>query len=122
MKFVLILCLTIITTVSGRPGCPGCVSRLTGNRLKDAEMTLIYSLNKLAECDGPYYRLVKVNSAFVQVVAGIRHIIIADLIDNNSQQSKTCRVTIWSQPWMPNGTEVNFDCPGEEKITRRHGY
>ncbi|XP_023293229.2 sarcocystatin-A-like [Lucilia cuprina] len=120
MKIVLILCLTAVVLVSARPGCPGCVTHLAGNKLKEAEGTLNFSLSKLAAKDGPYYRLLKVNAASTQVVAGIKHVIIADLIDN-SQQTKTCRVTIWSQPWLPNGTEVNFECPGEEKITRRHG-
>lgn len=57
MKFFIILCFTLLVVVTGRPGCPGCVNRLTGDRLKEAESVLIFSLDKLADReDGPYYR------------------------------------------------------------------
>ena len=60
------------------------------------------------------------NAATAQIIAGIKHVISAELIDDDNM-TKTCKITIWSQPWLPNGTEVCFECPGEEKITRRHG-
>lgn len=67
-----------------------------------------------------FLRLKKINAATTQIVAGIKNIISAELIDE-SNQVLTCKVTIWSRPWLFNSSEVSFECPGEEKIIRRPG-
>lgn len=64
-------------------------------------------------------RISKVNSASTQVVSGTLYKINVDLIAGNNEV-KNCNVEIWSQPWLPEGIQVTFDCEGEEKIVRKH--
>ncbi|KAI8118430.1 Sarcocystatin-A [Lucilia cuprina] len=99
--------------------CAGCPVKLTGNDIKISEDVLNKSLTKLAAGDGPVYKLVKINSASRQVVSGSKYVINADLMDEN-EKVKTCDIEIWSQAWLENGIQVTFDCPGEEKLVRKH--
>lgn len=39
---------------------------------------------------------------------------------NENDEKERCTVKIWSQPWLPNGYEVTFDCPNKELVKRRH--
>lgn len=39
---------------------------------------------------------------------------------DNDEKIKTCDIEIWSQPWLKNGIEVTFNCPGEEKLVKKH--
>nr|P31727.1 RecName: Full=Sarcocystatin-A; Flags: Precursor [Sarcophaga peregrina]AAA29985.1 sarcocystatin A [Sarcophaga peregrina] len=120
MKYVLILCVITLATVAyAQPQCVGCPSEVKGDKLKQSEETLNKSLSKLAAGDGPTYKLVKINSATTQVVSGSKDVINADLKDENDK-TKTCDITIWSQPWLENGIEVTFNCPGEPKVVKKH--
>nr|XP_014091386.1 putative cysteine proteinase CG12163 isoform X1 [Bactrocera oleae] len=86
---------------------------------KDAEQRLQASLDKLAAGDGPNYRISKVYSATSQVVSGTLTKIDVELYNENDEKER-CTVKIWSQPWLPNGYEVTFDCPNKELVKRRH--
>ncbi|XP_037816883.1 sarcocystatin-A-like [Lucilia sericata] len=121
MKYVLILCLISLATFAyGNPeSCVGCPVKVTGNDIKKSEEVLNKSLTKLAAGDGPVYKLVKINSASRQIVSGSKDVINADLMDEN-EKVKTCDIEIWSQPWLDNGIEVTFNCPGEEKLVKKH--
>ncbi|XP_067619164.1 sarcocystatin-A-like isoform X1 [Eurosta solidaginis] len=88
--------------------------------LLEAEKSLNDSLSKLAAGDGPYYESKEVHTATKQVVAGTLLKLNVDLIDKNSQAVKNCNVEIWSRPWLPNGIQVTFDCPDEEKVVKKH--
>ncbi|ALC45434.1 CG15369, partial [Drosophila busckii] len=95
----------------------GGVEELSGAGLKEAEDTLNLSLTKLAAGEGPNYKLGKIISARKQVVSGFKYYYEVELVEGS--KTKTCKVEIWSQPWMPNGVEVIFDCP-DGKVTKKH--
>ncbi|KAM7361017.1 sarcocystatin-A-like [Cochliomyia hominivorax] len=117
MKYVFVLCLFGLATYASAASCPGCISDVKD--LKKTEEVLNKSLAKLAAGEGPVYKLVKINSATTQVVSGSKDVINADLKDKDDNV-KTCDIEIWSQPWLENGIQVTFNCPGEEKVVRKH--
>ncbi|XP_017063972.1 sarcocystatin-A-like [Drosophila eugracilis] len=113
---ILILCTACVLVNSQ---IPGGIRVLEGKDLADAKEILETSLSKLAAGEGPHYRISKIRSATVQVVSGSKHAYSVELIDN-SGATKECNVKIWSQPWVPNGIEVTFNCPNEPEVVRRH--
>lgn len=64
-----------------------------------------------------YHRLGKIISATRQVVSGSKYVYEAELIQG--EKTKTCNVEIWSQPWLPNGIQVTFNCP-DGKVVKKH--
>ncbi|XP_060649761.1 sarcocystatin-A-like [Drosophila nasuta] len=116
MKVVFIVGLSL-AFASAQVGVPGGVTELSGDDLVSATNVLNNSLEKLASGDGPNYKLGKVISARRQVVSGTKYIYEVELVSENS--TKTCNVKIWSQPWLPNGNEVTFDCP-DGKVVKTH--
>uniref|UniRef100_A0A034WRI9 Sarcocystatin-A n=1 Tax=Bactrocera dorsalis TaxID=27457 RepID=A0A034WRI9_BACDO len=117
--FVLFGCVIAVVLAMPNEQILGGVSQLSGEDLKQAQEELKNSLTKLATGDGPAYKISKVNSASSQVVSGTLYKFNVDLISGNNEV-KNCNVEIWSQPWLPEGIQVTFDCEGEEKIVRKH--
>ncbi|XP_030376202.1 sarcocystatin-A-like [Scaptodrosophila lebanonensis] len=115
-KVIVVLGLALTIVAANVPGAPRV---LTGDDLKDAENTLNSSLQKLASGDGPNYQLGKIISATRQVVSGSLYKYEVELVDGN-KATKKCNVSIWSQPWLDNGIEVSFECPGEDKVVKKH--
>ncbi|EDW80833.1 uncharacterized protein Dwil_GK11352 [Drosophila willistoni] len=116
MKVIFVLGLALLVAADN---IPGGISKLEGDRLKEAEQTLNNSLSKLASGDGPSYKLGKIISATHQVVAGSKYVYEVELIDGESK-TKQCNVQIWSRPWETNGTEVTFNCPSEPQVVKSH--
>ncbi|KAH8311166.1 hypothetical protein KR044_004646, partial [Drosophila immigrans] len=97
---------------------PGAPTPLTGDDLTTATNVLNKSLVTLASGDGPNYQLGKVISASRQIVSGVKYLYEVELVSGSS--TKTCKVEIWSQPWVKdNGNEVTFDCP-DGKVVKNH--
>nr|XP_014097266.2 sarcocystatin-A [Bactrocera oleae] len=117
--FVLFGCVIAAVLAIPKDQLVGGATQLSGDDLKQAENELQNSLTKLSKGDGPSYKISKVNSASTQVVSGTLYKINVDLIAGNNEV-KNCNVEIWSQPWLPEGIQVTFDCEGEEKIVRKH--
>ncbi|CAD6993234.1 sarcocystatin-A [Ceratitis capitata] len=119
--FVFVLLSCVIATVYAMPNeqLLGGESQLSGADLKEAESELQESLTKLKGLgEGPDFKISKVNSASRQVVSGTLLKLDVDLQAGN--EIKKCLVEIWSQPWLENGIQVTFNCPGGEKIVRKH--
>ncbi|XP_062123366.1 sarcocystatin-A-like [Drosophila sulfurigaster albostrigata] len=114
MKVVFIVGLSLAFASAQRPGG---VTPLSGDDLVSATNVLNNSLEKLASGDGPNYKLGKVISASRQLVSGFKYVYEVELVSENN--TKNCNVEIWSQPWLPNGNEVTFDCP-DGKVVKRH--
>ncbi|XP_053946663.1 sarcocystatin-A-like [Anastrepha ludens] len=117
--FVLFSCVLAVVLAVPQGPIVGGESQLSGADLKEAEDTLKNSLSKLAGGDGPNYNLSKVNSVTRQVVSGTLYKYDVELVDSNGAK-KNCNVEIWDQPWLENGTEVTFKCPGEEVVKKKH--
>ncbi|NP_001273815.1 sarcocystatin-A-like [Musca domestica] len=100
-----------------RPIRPGGRTPITD--LTDVEVTLNKSLLKLAAGEGPTFKIANIHSATKQIVCGSRTEINADLT-NGVGETKEYRVIIWSQPWLPDGIQVTFQCEGEPEIVRKH--
>ncbi|BFG00471.1 sarcocystatin-A [Drosophila madeirensis] len=97
----------------------GAPRTLTGAELDRAHATLTSSLNTLAAGEGPSYRVSKIMSATVQVVAGSLNSYIVELIEPNGA-TKVCEVRIWSRHWLPNGIQITFNCPNEPEVVKTH--
>ncbi|XP_022208511.2 sarcocystatin-A [Drosophila obscura] len=97
----------------------GAPRTLSGAELENAHATLKASLDRLAAGEGPSYRVSKILSASVQVVAGSLNSYIVELIEPNGI-TKVCEVRIWSRHWLPNGIEVTFNCPNEPQVIKSH--
>ncbi|XP_017874310.1 PREDICTED: sarcocystatin-A-like [Drosophila arizonae] len=95
----------------------GGITELSGDDLKEAEVTLNKSLSKLASGDGPNYKLGKIIKATRQIVAGNKYVYDVELVEGS--KTKVCNVVIVSQPWLENGIEVTFNCP-DGKVVKRH--
>ncbi|XP_017966299.1 sarcocystatin-A-like isoform X3 [Drosophila navojoa] len=95
----------------------GGITELSGDDLKEAEVTLNKSLSKLASGDGPNYKLGKIIKATRQIVAGTKYVYDVELIEGS--KTKVCNVVIVSQPWLENGIEVTFNCP-DGQVVKRH--
>ncbi|XP_016948104.1 sarcocystatin-A [Drosophila biarmipes] len=118
---ILILCSACLLA-SATPqgfGPPGAPIPLQGEELVEAQRTLQASLNSLAAGEGPYYRISRILSASVQVVAGTNNAYEVELIGNDNIV-KVCNVDIWSRSWLPNGIRVTFRCPNEQELVRVH--
>ncbi|XP_017844649.1 uncharacterized protein LOC108601261 [Drosophila busckii] len=116
-KVIFVLGLTLAVASAGEPQLVGGITTLSGDELKEAETQLNSSLKTLAAGEGPNYQLGKIISARKQVVSGFKYYYEVELVEGS--KTKTCKVEIWSQPWMPNGVEVIFDCP-DGKVTKKH--
>ncbi|SPP88562.1 sarcocystatin-A [Drosophila guanche] len=131
-KFLLI-CLALALSgigalVSGSPhgdgevpppaiGGLGAPRTLTVAELDRAHATLTSSLDTLAAGEGPSYRVSKIMSTTVQVVAGSLNSYIVELIEPNGA-TKVCEVRIWSRHWLPNGIQITFNCPNEPEVVK----
>ncbi|EDV95104.1 sarcocystatin-A [Drosophila grimshawi] len=114
--------LAAVVLVSGTPqgfGGFGAPRILTESELESSRKVLQNSLTKLAAGEGPNYTISKILSASVQVVAGSLDKYSVELIDSAGEK-KVCDVSIWTRSWLPNGTEVTFDCPNEQKVIKNH--
>ncbi|XP_075144535.1 sarcocystatin-A-like [Haematobia irritans] len=109
LKFIIILSLVnlVLSQTMSNPEtpCPGCFFASEG-----AEEVLNKSLSKQSG-DGPYFKLVKINSAKQQFINGMKYVINADL-RINFHMLKGCNFTIIvnSSPDIP--TLVDVKCPG----------
>ncbi|XP_054726257.1 sarcocystatin-A-like isoform X1 [Anastrepha obliqua] len=117
--FVLLSCVFVAVLAVPQGQLVGAPSKLSGADLKEAEETLKTSLSKLAAGDGPNYNLSKIISVTRQVVSGTLYKYDVELVDSYGAK-KNCNVEIWNQPWLENGTEVTFKCPGEEVVKKKH--
>ncbi|XP_064537038.1 sarcocystatin-A [Drosophila montana] len=115
---VLFVCAAVVL-VSGYPLALGGPRQLSESEIEEATNTLQKSLTKLAAGEGPNYRISKVLSVTTQVVSGSLDKYNVELIDSNGDK-KVCNVEIWGRSWLPNGIEVTFDCPNEEKVIKNH--
>ncbi|XP_052857822.1 sarcocystatin-A [Drosophila gunungcola] len=121
---ILLLCTACVLVSAtphgfGGPMIVGGPRTLEGEDLVAAQQTLQSSLTKLASGDGPHYRISRILSASVQVVAGSKHVYSVELIDNKGA-TKVCDVEIWSRSWLENGIEVIFKCPNEPELVKKH--
>uniref|UniRef100_A0A1A9W5L6 Uncharacterized protein n=1 Tax=Glossina brevipalpis TaxID=37001 RepID=A0A1A9W5L6_9MUSC len=87
--------------------------------LNEVTKLLRNSLNKLADGEGPKYRLDKLHSAMEgRGVYGKAYYIDADLIDE-SGKTKICSLSTWST-YDSNEIKITFRCDGEQKLVRKH--
>lgn len=83
--------------------------------LAAARPLLLDSLDQLkGQQDGTELRLVKISRATVQVVAGKLYTIHTELASPDDSVKKTCKVTIWYQPWS-GFRETKFECDDATK-------
>ncbi|EDV90544.1 cystatin-like protein [Drosophila grimshawi] len=96
----------------------GGISQLTGDAFQQALELLETTLETLATGDGPSFRVVKVQSATAQVVAGQLYRYKVQL--SQGQAVKDSSVKIWSRPWLKeNGISITIQCEGDNNVIER---
>ncbi|XP_073822217.1 sarcocystatin-A-like [Musca autumnalis] len=111
MHILIVLLFFALTLTAASPPCLVCQKSLE----ETATATLNYSLKKLSNEDGPYYRLVKLNSVNTEVVRGLLYKINADIIDQKNN-IKSCDIEIFDFK----DVTVTFKCPGESIVIKTH--
>lgn len=104
------VCLTLLCVcgaISGAP--PGSATRITDqtqlNELTQKVKSYMVEFNK--EGFGAHLELIHTHSATVQVVAGVRYVLMADLMENHKQAE--CKIALWEKPWL-NFAKMDIEC------------
>uniref|UniRef100_A0A1I8Q691 Cystatin domain-containing protein n=1 Tax=Stomoxys calcitrans TaxID=35570 RepID=A0A1I8Q691_STOCA len=118
LKIILVaVALSTLSVVKAHdPLCYGCLKTMPAKDLSETGVDLKLVLKKLAEDNGPKYKLSQVNSGIEQL--GYRYKLKVDLDDNGT--TKTCDVILMMLRWEDKNYQLTLKCPNEPEIKRAY--